>query len=204
MTQRVRACLEARTQTGPSQPNRKKVQGSMQRIARIRHRYRQHNKEIVAESKRHHVMVEEEHIKCRICAQTRPFDKVTIFADQTIWTVRIQQLKSEMGTEQQERAGDVRSLLGLQANTPRPKEKKEDATPRRQESCRLSVRLKRRRNVKKGLKCAPSCTTEDPRVREREREISTGSWWRRNFSDVSNVGKPRSSTKPRSCSNSAA
>ena len=43
----------------------------------------------------------------------------------------IQQLKNEMGIEQQERAGDIRSLLGLQANTPRPKEEEEDETPRR-------------------------------------------------------------------------
>ena len=76
-------------------------------------------------------------MKCRMCAQTRPFDKVTIFltqqcpaADQTNWMMRIQQLKNEMDVEQQERAGDIRSLLGYKQNTPRPKEKEEDATPR--------------------------------------------------------------------------
>ena len=45
MTQRVRACLAARVQTATSQPRREKVQGSMQRIARIKHRCR-HNREI--------------------------------------------------------------------------------------------------------------------------------------------------------------
>ena len=67
MTQRVRACLAARTQNRSSQPNRKKVQGSMQRAARIKHRCRQHNKDIVAENKRHNVTVEKEHMKCRMC-----------------------------------------------------------------------------------------------------------------------------------------
>ena len=117
MTQRVRACLAVRAQTVTSQPNREKVQFSMQRIARIKHRCRQHNREIGTESKKHYVMVEKEHMKCMMCAQTRPFDKTTIFltqqwpAAQTNWMVRIQQLKSEMGIEQQERAGDIRSLL---------------------------------------------------------------------------------------------
>ena len=85
-----------------------------------------------------YVTVEKEHMKCRMCAQTRPFDKVTIFltqqctaADQTDWMMRIQHVKNEMDVERQGRAGDFRSLLGLQANTPRSKEKKEDATPRR-------------------------------------------------------------------------
>ena len=129
-------------------------------------------------------------------AQTRPFDKATVFFAQQVPRGRPdkldgenQQLKKEMGIEHQDRAGDIRSLLGQQANTPRPKS-------------RLSVKLKRRRNVKKGLRCWPSCTTEDSL--EREREISTGSWWRRNFSDASSVGEPRSSTKPRSCSTSVA
>ena len=97
MTQRVRACLAARARTGSSQPNRKKVQGSMQRVARIKHRCRQHDKEIDAENKKHFVTVEKEHIKCRMVVQTRPFDKVTIFltqqcraADQTNWMMRIQ------------------------------------------------------------------------------------------------------------------
>ena len=40
-------------------------------------------------------------------------------------------LKSEKDVEQHGRVGDVRSLLELQTNTPRPKEKNEDATPRR-------------------------------------------------------------------------
>ena len=138
MTQRVRASLAARAQTGTSQPNRKKVRGSMQRIARVKHRCRQHKKEIVAENKRHHVTVEKEHMKCRLCAQTRPCDKVTIFltqqcpaADQTNWMLRTQQMKNEMDVEQQGRVGDIRSLLGLQANMPQPKEKNEDATTRR-------------------------------------------------------------------------
>ena len=110
----------------------------MQRIARIKHICRQHNEEIVAENKRHCVTVEKEHVKCRMCAQTRPVDKVTIFltqqcpaADQTNWMMSIQQLKNEMDVEQQGRVGDIRSLLGLQTNTPRPKEKNDDATPRR-------------------------------------------------------------------------
>ena len=119
-----------RRESGSSQPDRKKVQGSMQRIARIKHRCRQHNKEIVTKNRRHYVTVEKEHMKCRMCAQTRPFDKVTIFltqqcpaADQTNWMMRIQQLKSEMDVDKQGRVGDIRNLLVLQANTPRPKEK---------------------------------------------------------------------------------
>ena len=79
-----------------------------------------------------------EEVKCRMCAQTRLFDKVIIFltqqcpaADQTNWMMRVQQLKSEMDVEQQGRVGDIRNLLGLQTNTPRPKEKNEDATTRR-------------------------------------------------------------------------
>ena len=39
--------------------------------------------------------------------------------------------KNEVDVEQQGRVGDIRNMLGLQVNTPRPKEKKEDATPRR-------------------------------------------------------------------------
>ena len=77
-------------------------------------------------------------VKSMMCAQTRPFGKAAIFltqqcpaVDQTNWMMRIQQVKNEMDAEQQGRVGDIRSLLGLQANTPRPKEKKEDATPRR-------------------------------------------------------------------------
>ena len=65
------------------------------------------------EIKRHYVTVEEEHMKCRMCAQTRLFDNVTIFltqqcaaADQTNWMMRIHQLKSEMDVEQQGRVGD--------------------------------------------------------------------------------------------------
>ena len=65
-------------------------------------------------------------------------DKVTIFltqqrpaAGQTNWMMRIQQLKNEMDVEQQGRVGDIRSLLGPQENTPRPKERNEDATPGR-------------------------------------------------------------------------
>ena len=113
------------------------MQGPMQRIARNKHRCRQHNKEIIAENKGHHVTVEKEHMKCSMCEQTRPFDKVTIFstqqcpaADQTNWMMRIQHLKSEMDVEQQGRVGDIRSLLGLQTNTPRPTEKNEDGTTR--------------------------------------------------------------------------
>ena len=69
-------------------------------------------------------------MKCSMCAQTRPFDKVTIFltqqcpaADQANWMMRIQQVKKEKDVERQGRSGDFRSLLGLQANTPRSKEK---------------------------------------------------------------------------------
>ena len=105
-----------------------------------------------------HLEVEKEHVKCRMCAQTRPFDKATTFltqqcpaADQTNWMMRIQQLKNEMDVEQG-RVGSIRSLLGLQANTPRPKEKEEDATPRRSikigsesRRSRPSVKLMRRR-----------------------------------------------------------
>ena len=93
-----------------------------------------HNREISVENKRHYVTVEREHMKCMMCAQTKPFDKVTIFltqqcpaADQTHWELRIQQLKSEADKEQQGRmARDLRSLMGLQANTPRQRDKKED------------------------------------------------------------------------------
>ena len=145
------------------------------------------------------------HEKCRKCAQTRPFDKATIFltqqcpaADQTNWMVRIQQLKSEMGIEQQERAGDMRSLLGLQANTPRPKEKDEDETPRRtinfgSESRGPNLMLetdapqKRHERLKLRAKCRAKGS--------RERETFTGLWWKRKFSDVSSAEKPRSSTK---------
>ena len=137
MTQRVRACLVARARTGPSQPSRKKLQGSMQRLGRIKHRCSTTMKSLRM-NKIHYVMVEKEHMKCRMCAQTRPFDKVTIFltqqcpaADQTNWMVRIQQPKNEMDVEQQGRVGDIRNLLGLQVNTPRPKEKHQDATTRR-------------------------------------------------------------------------
>ena len=58
MTQRVRACFAARVQTVTSQPRREKVQVSMQRIARIKHRCRQHNREIGTEITKHDVMVE--------------------------------------------------------------------------------------------------------------------------------------------------
>ena len=68
-----------------------------------------------------------------------PFDKVTIVfaqqcpaADQAHWEMRIQQWRSETGNEQQARAAkDLRSLMGLQATTPRLKDKKADETPRR-------------------------------------------------------------------------
>ena len=72
-------------------------------------------------------------MKGMMCAQTKPLDKVTIFlaqqcpaADQTHWELRSQQLKSEMGNEQQGRvARDLRSLMGLQPNTPRQKKRQE-------------------------------------------------------------------------------
>ena len=97
----------------------------MQRVARIKHRCKQHNRETSEEDKRHYVTVEREHMKCMMCAQTKPFDKVTIFltqqcpaANQAHWELRIQQLKSEMDKEQQGQAAkDSRSLMGLQANT---------------------------------------------------------------------------------------
>ena len=67
-------------------------------------------------------------MKCS--AQTRLFDEVTNLLDttgahQTNWMMRIQQLKNEMDVEQQGRVGDTRSLLVLQAKS--PKESDEDA-----------------------------------------------------------------------------
>ena len=138
MTQRVRACLAACAQSGSSQPNRKKVQDSMQRIARIKDRCRQHSKEVVAENKRHYVTVEKEHMKYRICAQTRPFNKVTIFltqqcpaADQTNWMMGIQQLKNEMDVEQQGRVGDNGTCWSYKRIRHDPKKRTKDATTRR-------------------------------------------------------------------------
>ena len=108
-------------------------------------------------------------MKCIMCAQTRPFDKgrrglsikVTIFLtpqcpaeDQTNWMMRIQQLKNEMDVEQQERAGDIRSLLGLEANTPRPKEKEEEATPRRSKKRRSENRKSNRVLTKRETEAA--------------------------------------------------
>ena len=63
-----------------------------------------------------------------------PLDKMTIFltqrADQAHWELRIQQLKSEAGDDQQLRASrDLRNLVGLQVTTPRPS-RKADETPR--------------------------------------------------------------------------
>ena len=103
-------------------------------------------------------------MKCRMCAQTRPFDKVTIFltqqcpaADQTNWMMRIQQLKSERGVEQQGRVGDTQNLLGPQTNTPRPKEKNQDATTRRpikvgSESRGSNLRLTKRELMRRTIR----------------------------------------------------
>ena len=149
-------------------------------------------------------------MKCMMCAQTKPFDRVTIFLtqqcpaeNQAHWELRIQQLKSEMDKEQQGRAAkDFRCLMGLQANTPRQKDRKEEETPRRVVKSAtgsrkpnlgsLSAKLRRHRSE-------PNCTKAS-----RKKETSTGSLWTRNFSGVSSVGKQRFSTKPRSCSNSDA
>ena len=104
MIQRVRAGLAPCAQTGTSQPNgtsppnRKNVQGSMQRSARIKHRCKQHNKEIDAENKKHNVTLEKEHMKCRTCAQTRPFDMVAIFLTQQCPRSRPDELDDENST----------------------------------------------------------------------------------------------------------
>ena len=125
LTLLLRTCLAERTQTATRQPRKQLKQGQMQRVARIKHRCRQHNRETTADNKRHLVTVEREHMRCLMCAQTKPVDKVTIFltqhcpaTDQTNWKLRFQQLKSEMDMDQQERAPrDLRSLMGLQATT---------------------------------------------------------------------------------------
>ena len=64
-------------------------------------------------------------------AQTRPFDKATVFlaqqcpaADQTNWMVRIQQLKNEMGIEQQERAGTYEACWDYKRTRRDPKKKR--------------------------------------------------------------------------------
>ena len=120
-------------------PRKEHTRGHMQRVARIKHRCKQHNRETSEKNKRHYVTLKREHMKCMMCAQTKPFDKVTIFltqqcpaANQAHWELRIQQLKSEMDKEQQGQvAKDLRSLMGLQANTPRQKDRKQEETPRR-------------------------------------------------------------------------
>ena len=125
MTQR--SVLQHVRRLGLTNRVERKCKVSMHRIARIKHRCRQHNKETVAENNRHFVTVEKEDTKCS--AQTRPFDEVTNLLDttahQTNWMMRIQQLKNEMDVEQQGRVGDTRSLMALQANS--PKESDEDA-----------------------------------------------------------------------------
>ena len=70
----------------------------MQRIARFKHRCRQHNKEIVAEHTRHNVTVEKEHMKCRMCAKTKQFDKVTIFLTQQCSRRRPDELDDDNST----------------------------------------------------------------------------------------------------------
>ena len=138
LNQRVRACLAERVQTVANQPRKEKIQDQMQRVARIKHRCRQHNREISLESKRHYVTVEREHMKCMMCAQTKPFDKVTTIltqqcpaADQAHWELRIQQLKSETDKEQQGRAArDLRSLMDCKRT---PRDKKTGRTKRQGE-----------------------------------------------------------------------
>ena len=162
-------------------------------------------------NKKHYVTVEKEHMKCRMCAQTRPLDKVTIFltqqcpaADQMNWMMRIQQVKNEMDVEQHGGVGDTWSLLGPQANTRRPKEKEEDATPRRSikigsESRRSNLVLTKRETdaVQKREERLKLRAKRHSKGLARERRTFTGWRWRRKSSDAKSAEKPRSLTKPR-------
>ena len=145
-----------------NQPRKEHTRGHMQRVARIKHRCKQHNRETNEKNKRHYVTVEREHMKCMMCAQTKPFDKVTIFltqqcpaASQANWELRIQQLKSEMDKEQQGQvAKDLRSLMGLQANTPRQKDRNEEETPRRVVKSATGSRKPNRGSTKREIEAA--------------------------------------------------